>query len=115
MCRKNHLVKMSGIQSPFLFQGDHDGYVEATCIIPKGMNEHHHCSYPIIKLQCFLKKDFQAVAYAFAKPPQQLPVILKKLAENNGNTEDILPVRDRIQDFLSQPLTELCNYLGMTR
>lgn len=77
------------------------------------MDDHYHARYCIIQLQGSAEKDGQALICALTKAAEQLSVIFKELAQNNGNAEDILAMRDRIQDFLLQPLAEQNDYLAV--
>ncbi len=53
-----------------------------------------------------LKKSQQAPVYTLAKACQQGPVILEIDPQHDGNTEYVLPVRNRIENVLVQVMPE---------
>jgi len=69
----------------------------------------------ILFVQYGLEKCRQTCCCAFGKLAKQFTVIKKISANDLGNAENILSVRDRIQYVFLKMGCELDHFLGMTR
>ena len=55
---------------------------------------------------CILEKNLQGFPGAATEIGQQLPIIQKVTAEDFGDAEDEMPVRDLFEDIHAEPFTE---------
>ena len=61
----------------------------------------------------YAEKDMQAVGCRFTQGGEELAIVEKEFAQNNGDTEDVLTVWQRIEDIFPQLFTELDDLLGV--
>ena len=82
-------------------------------IISECLNGHHRTADAIIKTKGRAKEGEQAVCCACGQPGKQTPIIEKKFTNNDGDTEDILPMWNRVEDIFPKYLAKLDDFLRM--
>ena len=82
-------------------------------VIPEGLDRRDSTDLPFRQLKSWAKKPFQALVGAAAEISQQGTVVFEMEAQDFRDTEDILPVRNQIEDGLAQLLAELNPFFGV--
>jgi len=84
-------------------------------IVTESLNSHHRPDDAVFKTRGSAEEDLQAVGCRFTQSREELTVVEKELAQDNGNTEDVLTVWKRIENIFPQLFTELDDLFFMTR
>jgi hypothetical protein len=82
-------------------------------VVAKRLDGQHRIEDAFRQIYSGAQKDSQAVSRTFTQLGEQFAVVEEKLAQNDRNAENILPVRQRIEDIFPQQFTELDYLLCM--
>ena len=78
-----------------------------SCVISKGVNDHHKAWNSVREAKHGTKEDFKAFPGAMAELCQKPPVVFEIDTEKNRNAEHELPVGYWIEDIVAKILSEL--------
>ena len=74
--------------------------------IAEGLDSDDGAGDGIVFRNCILEKSLQGFPGAAAEIGKKLPIIQKVTAEDFGDAEDEMPVRDLFQDIHAEPFSE---------
>ena len=85
-----------------------------SCVISKGVNDHHKAWNSVLEAKHSTKENLKTFPGTMAKLCQKPPVVFEIDTEKNRNAEHKLPVRYRIENIVTDILSELDYFFGMT-
>jgi len=88
--------------------------MEFVWVFPECMDRHHNTGDPILQTNHFPQKGQEAPVCTLTEAGEQGTIIFEVNTQHDRNTEDILPVRNRIENVFVQVMPENNGAFGHT-